>query len=110
MVSNLIVWCMRAIIVLLVVIAASTFIPTKKIVIEKIYWRIIKMKGFHIRVMFGNQLQTFSFATDEDEIAEEKFDEAVKEINRIYHETGRFATKEEVVKHFHKYGFYRFQT
>ena len=51
----------------------------------------------------------FSFATDKDETAEEEFDKAVKEINRIYHETGRFATKEEVVKHFAKYGFYRFQ-
>lgn len=29
MVSNLIVWCMRVIIVLLIVIAVSTFIPTK---------------------------------------------------------------------------------
>ena len=38
-----------------------------------------------------------------------EFDKAVKEINRIYHETGRFATKEEVMKHFAKYGFYRFK-
>ena len=68
------------------------------------------MKGFHIRVMFGNQLQTFSFATDEDKTAEEEFDKAVKEINRIYHDTGRFTTKEEVVKHFAKYGFYRIQS
>lgn len=68
------------------------------------------MKGFHIRVMFGNQLQTFSFATDEDRTAEEEFDKAVKEINRIYHDTGRFTTKEEVVKHFAKYGFYRIQS
>ncbi len=29
MVSNLIVWCMRAIIVLLIIIAIGTFIPTK---------------------------------------------------------------------------------
>lgn len=67
------------------------------------------MKGFHIRIMFGNQLQMFSFATDKDDTAEEEFDKAVKEINRIYHETGRFATKEEVMKHFAKYGFYRFK-
>ena len=67
------------------------------------------MNGFNIRVMFGNQVQMFSFATDNDETAEEKFDEAVKEINRIYCETGRFATKEEVIKHFAKYGFYRFK-
>lgn len=67
------------------------------------------MKGFNVRVMFGNQVQMFCFATDKDETAEEKFDEAVKEINRIYHETGRFDTKEEVTKHFAKYGFYRFK-
>lgn len=67
------------------------------------------MKGFNIRVMFGNQIQMFSFATDKDETAEEKFDEAVKEINRIYHETGRFDTKEEVTKHFAKYGFCGFK-
>lgn len=29
MVSNLIVWCMRAIIVLLIIITIGTFIPTK---------------------------------------------------------------------------------
>lgn len=67
------------------------------------------MKGFNIRVMFGNHVQMFSFATNNDETAEEKFDEAVKEINRIYHETGKFDTKEEVTNHFAKYGFYRFK-
>lgn len=30
------------------------------------------MKGFNIRVVFGNQVQMFSFATDKDETAEEK--------------------------------------
>lgn len=67
------------------------------------------MKGFYIRIMFGNQLQSFGFATDNDETAEEDFDKAVKEINKIYHDTGRFSTKEEVIAHFAKYGFHRFE-
>lgn len=65
------------------------------------------MKGYNIRIMYGNKLKVFSFTSDvDDETAVEEFDKAVKSINKIYKEKGRFSTKEEVMKHFAKYGFY----
>lgn len=70
------------------------------------------MKGFHIRVMYGSKLKRFNFCSNEedDEKAAIEFDKAVKEINRIYKESGRFATENEVILHFSKYGFYRYKS
>lgn len=67
------------------------------------------MKGFHIRIAFGQRIQQFNFATDNDDIAETEFDKAVKELNSIYKTNGKFSTEEEVVNHFSKYGFYRYK-
>lgn len=66
------------------------------------------MKSFSIRIYYNeNVLKLFTFATNNDETAEEEFDKAVKEINKIYKENGRFKTQKEVIDHFSKYGFYR---
>lgn len=67
------------------------------------------MKGYTIRIMYGNKIQKFNFATDNDETADENFDKAVKEINKIYKQYGRFTTKDEVISHFAKYGFHSFK-
>ena len=53
MVSNLIVWCMRAIIVLLIIIAIGTFIPTKnkdkiEIVCERLGGTSIEFNGINM--------------------------------------------------------------
>lgn len=64
-----------------------------------------------IRVMYGDTtplLKKFRFESDADNEAY-RFDLAVKEINRLYKENGRFKTKEEVVAHFSKYGFYQIE-
>jgi hypothetical protein len=57
--------------------------------------------------MYGEgvtRVKRFGF-TSESETAAEDFDKAVKEINKVYHESGHFHTKEEVNNHFKKYGF-----
>lgn len=62
--------------------------------------------SYSIRVMYGEvqHIKKFGFySLDKD--ADTRFDVAVKELNKLYHENGRFATTNEVVKHFNKYGF-----
>jgi hypothetical protein len=57
--------------------------------------------------MYGESItrvKRFGFISN-SETAVEDFDNAVKEINKIYHESGHFRTKEEVNNHFKKYGF-----
>lgn len=61
---------------------------------------------YKIRIMFGDVIEQFIFDTLDSENADKRFDEAVKEINRIYKEKGRFETYAEVKKHFQKYGFF----
>lgn len=56
--------------------------------------------------MYGNTIKQFVFDSLDDKDKDERFDEAVKEINRIYKEKGRFETYAEVRKHFQKYGFF----
>lgn len=64
--------------------------------------------SFVINIMYGEVAKTKRFRFySESSIAEEQFDKAVKEINEIYHTTGRFKTIEEVINHFAKYGFSR---
>ena len=66
--------------------------------------------AYSIRVMYGKGVpatKRFSFESLTEANADIEFDKAVKEINKIYKETGRFDTMEEVVNHFKKYGFYR---
>jgi hypothetical protein len=57
--------------------------------------------------MYGDNVvytKKFGFTTGST-TADEDFDKAVKEINKIYHENGHFKTKQEVLEHFRKYGF-----
>ena len=61
---------------------------------------------YKIRIMYGDVIEQFVFDTLDNENADKRFDEAVKEINRIYKEKGRFGTYAEVKKHFQKYGFF----
>ena len=61
---------------------------------------------YKIRIMYGDVIEQFVFDTLDSENADKRFDEAVKEINRIYKEKGRFETYAEVKKHFQKYGFF----
>jgi hypothetical protein len=50
------------------------------------------------------QLKRFGFDSVSKNAVQE-FDEAVQELNKIYHENGRFDTVKEVKDHFKKYGF-----
>ena len=61
---------------------------------------------YKIRIMYGDVIEQFVFDTLDSENADKRFDESVKEINRIYKEKGRFETYAEVKKHFQKYGFF----
>ena len=61
---------------------------------------------YKIRIMYGDVIEQFVFDTLDSENADKRFDEAVKDINRIYKEKGRFETYAEVKKHFQKYGFF----
>ena len=61
---------------------------------------------YKIRIMYGDVIEQFIFDTLDSENADKRFDEAVKEINRIYKEKGRFETYAEVKKHFQRYGFF----
>lgn len=61
---------------------------------------------YKIRIMYGDVIEQFVFDNLDSENADKRFDEAVKEINRIYKEKGRFETYAEVKKHFQKYGFF----
>ena len=61
---------------------------------------------YKIRIMYGDVIEQFVFDTLDSENADKRFDEAVKEINRIYKEKGRLETYAEVKKHFQKYGFF----
>ena len=61
---------------------------------------------YKIRIMYGDVIEQFIFDTLDSENADKRFDEAVKDINRIYKEKGRFETYAEVKKHFQKYGFF----
>lgn len=61
---------------------------------------------YKIRIMYGDVIERFVFDTLDNENADKRFDEAVKEINRIYKKKGRFETYAEVKKHFQKYGFF----
>ena len=61
---------------------------------------------YKIRITYGDVIEQFIFDTLDSENADKRFDEAVKEINRIYKEKGRFETYAEVKKHFQKYGFF----
>lgn len=61
-----------------------------------------------INIMFGEskQIKRFRFVPISNESAED-FDKAVKSINTIYKEKGRFSTQDEVIAHFREYGFER---
>ena len=61
---------------------------------------------YKIRIMYGDVIEQFVFDNLDSENADKRFDEAVKEINSIYKEKGRFETYAEVKKHFQKYGFF----
>lgn len=64
--------------------------------------------SYLINIMYGDIAFTKRFRFDSDkEDDSEDFDRAVKDINKMYHENGRFKTSEEVVEHFRKYGFYQ---
>jgi hypothetical protein len=56
--------------------------------------------------MYGevSHIKKFGFYSS-DVDADKKFDIAVRELNKLYHENGRFSTASEVIKHFNKYGF-----
>ena len=69
---------------------------------------------FHIKISTGsdNVTRVYHFAhkqydTLSEEEQKEAFDKAVKEINHIYQDYGRFATSIGVVKLFDKFGFER---
>lgn len=68
----------------------------------------MKVKYFQIRITYGEGKDTrtdcFSFYSD-SENRDEKFDAAVKHINRIYSQFGHFKTRDEVLSHFAAYGF-----
>ena len=61
-----------------------------------------------INIMFGEprQLKRFRFVPIEDANVTD-FDKAVKELNEIYKERGRFSSQAEIISHFYKYGFER---
>lgn len=61
---------------------------------------------YKIRIMYGNTIKQFVFDSLDDKDKDERFDEAVKEINRIYKTSGKFKTYGEVKRHFAGYGFY----
>lgn len=65
--------------------------------------------SYLINIMYGEsrQQQRFRFDTSNTLNPDEKFDEAVKAINKHYKENGRYKTSLEVIEHFKKYGFYR---
>lgn len=65
--------------------------------------------SYVINIMYGEvcQQQRFRFDTSNTSNPDEKFDEAVKAINKHYKEHGRYKTSAEVTEHFRKYGFYR---
>lgn len=65
--------------------------------------------SYVIRIMYGDSkhIQRFRFDTDNTSNPDEKFDEAVKEINKLYKENGRYKTVGDVINHFSRYGFYR---
>lgn len=70
------------------------------------------MVRYHIRINTGdnNKTTTFYFVhKDYDKIGIEEsnkaFDDAVKELNHIYKDYGRFATSKGVSNLFEKYGF-----
>lgn len=66
---------------------------------------------YSIRIMYGASALTkrFRFETEDKENSIDKFDAAVKELNKIYKENGRFETVKEVEDHFKKYDFYRIE-
>lgn len=65
--------------------------------------------SYLIRIMYGKDVATtqrfrfdaMSNQTDDD------FDKAVKDLNQIYKERGRFDTQQEIIEHFKKYGYNR---
>ena len=69
------------------------------------------MTRFSIRVNIGdnNVTRHFEFVHKDYNIkkekAEKEFDKAVKELNHIYKDYGRFATSYGVINLFDKYGF-----
>lgn len=67
--------------------------------------------AYSIRIMYGTPALTkrFRFETGDKENSADKFDKAVKELNQIYKENGRFETIKEVENHFKKYDFYRIE-
>ena len=67
--------------------------------------------AYSIRIMYGTPALTkrFRFETEDKENSADKFDKAVKELNQIYKENGRFETIKEVENHFKKYDFYRIE-
>ena len=72
------------------------------------------MIRYQIRVNVGSEERTIMFyfvhkewQSKSDEEQNKEFDDAVKELNRIYKEYGRFATTTAVTRLFDKYGFER---
>lgn len=70
------------------------------------------MLMFHIRVKTGDadNVHRYHFTfKDRDNVSEEeqakKWDEAVKELNHIYQDYGRFATRKGVYNFFEYHGF-----
>lgn len=65
--------------------------------------------SYMINIMYGDRahMQRFRFDGGDMENQDAKFDEAVKAINKVYKENGRYKTSTEVINHFKKYGFYR---
>ena len=66
------------------------------------------LKYFHIRITYGKDENTtterFTFYSD-SENRDDEFDKAVKQINKLYKESGHFKTRNEVLNHFKSYGF-----
>lgn len=69
---------------------------------------------FHIRVNTGDNDSTAiyyfvhkDYANLTDDEQQEAFDAAVKELNHVYHDYGRFATSVGVTRLFDKFGFER---
>ena len=70
------------------------------------------MIRYNIRVNIGDNNNTVKFffvhkdyATISEEASNEAFDKAVKELNHVYKDYGRFATKTGVIKLFETFGF-----
>lgn len=65
--------------------------------------------SYLIRIMYGKDVATtqrFRFDAIDNQ-TDDDFDKAVKSLNKIYKERGRFDTQQEIIEHFKKYGYNR---